>query len=772
MKYFDKFLKKLKTDRNSFVTFIFAMISIYILVDRLIEFFLILFTGVAFEYWGPIAYAIALAFPIFTYAFGMASKYVKSEMDKIHYFYVFAIAFYLIVITMFTEWFNKLCWLGLLSLPGYTTIVTEFGFLVSPALMAVTLVLPLTTAPKLFKLLYMNINDTKALKDSIIDYPGISLSDTKVGWGPYTSELLIGTDKKQGNKVKIPESKRFESTLVVGISGSGKTSLIFEPWVAQDIDKKFFYRENSKTLAIAALKTGIATLNAPYDNDYINANFSLNMLIPVEAKKNLYKAYFRKMILSDSGSNIIYKNLGITYMSPDYETIGKIKNVCENFGLQYNIIDPDDSTSIGLNPFTFSDPIQTALSITTVLKGFYADKNPEQEMAYRQNLSNQVIENLAILLKVMYPKINSGKLPGLDDMLKLLNNFDLIEKMCQILEKDEELANKYESQIGYFKKNFYHNSPNRAEMEKLVSIPLAQLDELLRYPGVKRILCNKTHNLSYDDVLANGEINLVCSRRGDLGENAHKAFGLFFLLLMQFSVLRRPGSEKTRIPHFLYIDEFPDFICPSTETIFTVYRKYRVATVVSAQNLAQLRSKGDKIGDTIIANCGNKIVFGNNSPADNDWWSKELGQKKEWTMDRKGFDFNSETYADKGNVTLDHKDKFKPGKIQSLGFKNCMYKIRTLNGKYSNGIAKLDFMPSKFNEKQKFKVFDFTRYSNGSTFDQSKNYSINKIKDSIASKFTVSTSQDEGPIQLDTTDLNFDINNNDAITFTFKKGKK
>ena len=29
---------------------------------------------------------------------------------------------------------------------------------------------------------------------------------------------------------------------------------------------------------------------------------------------------------------------------------------------------------------------------------------------------------------------------------------------------------------------------------------------------------------------------------------------------MQYSVLRRPGNEKTRIPHFLYIDEFPDFI--------------------------------------------------------------------------------------------------------------------------------------------------------------------------------------------------------------------
>jgi len=80
---------------------------------------------------------------------------------------------------------------------------------------------------------------------------------------------------------------------------------------------------------------------------------------------------------------------------------------------------------------------------------------------------------------------------------------------------------------------------------------------------------------------------------------------------MQYSVLRRPGSESTRIPHFLYIDEFPDFICSATESIFTIYRKYKIATVVSAQSLDQLRRRGEKLANIIISNCSNKIVFGN-----------------------------------------------------------------------------------------------------------------------------------------------------------------
>lgn len=771
MKLLDKLLKKLNTDRNTFFTYLLTLITIYILIDRLTEFLLIVFTGVASSYWGPIKYTIAFACPVFAFLFSMSSKFIKSDDDKHGWFYSYCISLYILIITMVTEWFNKLCWLGLISLPGYTTIATDFAYLIKPALSSIAIALPLCTWFKLFDKLYKTVNDSKVFTDSLADYEGISLSDKKVGWGPYTNEILIGTDKDHGNNVKLAEIRRFESTLVVGVSGAGKTSMIFEPWVCQDINKKFFYRETSKTLAFAALKAGIATLNAPYDNDYINSNFSLNMLIPVDSKAKLFKAYFNKMILAETNSKIIFRDLGITYMSPDYETIDKISKVCDNFGFNYNIIDPDNPNSIGLNPFSFDDPVQTALAISTVLKGFYTDKNPEQEIMYRENLSNQIIENLAILLKIEYPKLNNEKLPNINDMLALLNNFELIEKMCKILENDPVLSKKYENQINYFKRNFYHDSPNRDEMEKAVSIPASQLDTLLRYPGVKNILCNRSNNLNFDKVLENGEISLICTRRGDLGENAHKAFGLFFLLLMQFSVLRRPGTEKTRIPHFLYIDEFPDFICPATESIFTVYRKYRVATVISAQNLAQIKSKGENLGNTILANCANKLVFGNNTPEDNAWWSREIGEKKEWSVDHSGYNFAKDAYDDKGKVTYGNSLKYKEGKVQALKFKRCIYKIRNLSGKIENGTAKVDFMPSKYKEKQKIKLYDFEKFSGGITPKEEKRYSFDKFAKTNLSNQHFSDDND-GPIKLDDSDLTFNINNDDAIVYTLKKGKK
>ena len=126
---------------------------------------------------------------------------------------------------------------------------------------------------------------------------------------------------------------------------------------------------------------------------------------------------------------------------------------------------------------------------------------------------------------------------------------------CCIL--STELKEKYSVLLSYFKKNFYSGA--NSSIEKYLSSVVSQLDNLLRIPGIKGILCNRTNNLDFDKMLANSEVNFVCTRRGDLGAAGHKAFGLFFLIAMQNAVLRRPGIENSRVPHFLYIDEFSDF---------------------------------------------------------------------------------------------------------------------------------------------------------------------------------------------------------------------
>lgn len=768
LKYIDKFLKFLKTDRNTFMTYILTLLSVYLVVDRIVEMLFLIFTGVSCSYWNPIQYTLAFACPVFAFLFSGSSKYADSKKIKLSFFYLYFMSLYILIISMVTQWVNLGCWLAFLSVPNYHVIATEFSELVRPAFSALALFFPLTTFYKPIHWLITTVNDTKDIRDSIGDYNGIDLSDKTVGVGPYTCEIAICKDSDTGKTVKIPESKRFESTLVIGVSGSGKTSMIYEPMIARDIDKKFFFKELSKEMAFTALKTGIATLKHPYSNDYINKNFNLNMLKPTPSKLQLYQAFMKKLILNVSEDSITYRNLGITYISPDFESVSHILNVADNYKMPVNLIDPNDMNSPGLNPFIFDNPLHISVAISTVLKGLYSSNIPDVELAYRENISSQAIENLSILLKIMYPKLHDGDLPNLEDMMEMLNDFSLVEEMCEKMKEDEELSKEYKMLLSYFKKNFYENGVGKKDMEKFVSAASSQLDTLLRYPGVRNILCKRNNNLNFDNALENGEITLVCTRRGDLGANAHKAFGLFFILLMQYSILRRPGNENSRVPHFLYIDEFSDFICSSTEALFTLYRKYRVASVVSAQNLDQLDVEKGRFKRTILANCANKIVFGNNSPEDNDWWEKELGEKREWKW-TSNYDTTKGSYDPKlGSIKYEWKPNYAAGKVQSLKFKNCMYKVKNIKGKNVVGTGKLDFLESKYKEPKSVKEYRFDKFTNGIAEEE-------KVKRTRKKKSTITGFSDDDvgeidPIQTDTSDANYFVNNQDAIIFDLKKG--
>ena len=768
MKLIDKFLKMLKTSRNTFATFVLTLVSVYLAVDRIVEMLIMIFTGVSVSYWGPIAYTFALACPVFAFLFSLQSEFVTSKTSKVTLFYIYIIGIYIIAISMFTQWLNMTAWLLFLSVPNYTGIITEFADLVKPAFTALSLYIPLITVFPLIKKIILGVGDSQDMQESIWDYKGIGLTNKTEGKGPYSCEIYLFNDKENGRQVKIMEPKRFLPLLVCGGSGTGKTSLVFEPMMARDIEKKYFFREVSKEMGFTALKTGIATLNCPYGNEYINNNFNLNMLKPAYGKDTLYKAYMKKLILSDA-DGLTYKNLGITCMSPDYEVISNMIDVCNNYQINYNVIDPSSINSLGINPFVYDDPTKIAITISSVLKGMYNTVHDDKDSVYDEDVSRQTIENLAILLKEIYPKMNEGALPNLEDLLKLLTNFELVEKMCRIMETEEDLAEKYAIQLAYFKRNFYKGGEGVQETKRAINAPVSQLDNLLRMPGVKSVLCNRYENINFERMLADGEVTFICTRRGDLGATNHKAFGLFFLLSMQNAVLSRPGIESSRVPNFFYIDEFPDFISKSTEAIFTMYRKYKVGVIISTQTLSQLggEKENERYKETILANCSNKILTGGTTPEEAEWWSKEFNKRRKWTygstMDGSKLEYDSKM----SNIKYDWSDYLKPAKIMSWPFKTCGYKIQT-DSKPIFGEGGLNFLEAKYKEPKSVKTYQFTTFSGGEGDPNNRR----KRQKFNAKKVDFTDNRNEfNPVQTDTTDSEYEFDDSDAITTKLKRKK-
>ena len=58
---------------------------------------------------------------------------------KVGFLYVYCASLYVVGISMAVQWLNGLLWLLFVSVPNYTTIVTEFSNLIRPAFQAVAI---------------------------------------------------------------------------------------------------------------------------------------------------------------------------------------------------------------------------------------------------------------------------------------------------------------------------------------------------------------------------------------------------------------------------------------------------------------------------------------------------------------------------------------------------------------------------------------------------------------------------------------------------------
>jgi len=546
----------------------------------------------------------------------------------------------------------------------------------------------------------------------------------------------------------IPEKTRFEATLVEGATGTGKTATVVEPMCANDIERKYFFRELSKKMAHHALSTGMAELNVPYGNDYLNKNFDLSFLTPRSGREKEYKNYVKDMIRYEDPvtGQLFYRGIGFTLVAPDNACIERVQKVAAAYKMSVNIIDPTDINSFGINPFTGKDPAKIAAIISTVLKAMN-EADGGKDDTFFQSVAQQAFENLAILLKLIYPRMHNGETPTLEDMLAILNNFDIAEEMCEVLKKDSKLAEDYKSLVGYFEKNFYKPPVNihgyeisttygsgRKKTEEVVYGAITQLDNFLRNPGVKRVLCSRNHNVDFDQALQNGEITTVCTRQGALGEIHQRAFGMFFILSFKDAVLRRLGVEESRTPHFVYIDEFPMYVNKDVEAFFTLFRKYRCGTLITIQNLSQLsRVKAFDFKDIVLTNTKSQIVFGDLTSLESEFWSKELGQKKEWDYKSKKIIDTSTPEGDVAQTeafmqsSQKYVENYKAGKIFNLKFKQCVYRTKNKNGGRVVGLGTTDFIKADYYKEHKISEYDFESF--GST---SSNIShINSNSDSL-----------------------------------------
>ena len=712
-------------DQNKFMGLFFAILTCISLLYLCTLFVSLIFGAgdLAFSP-SPYLYALMFIFPVLAYSYAINSKLIVGKPARIKWFVIATIAYALMFFSFVSTVVNDSLWTIVKLIPTYEAVKASYPELFAPAFKTFSLALPFIWTFMIADFFILIPRDDDRNK-GIAGYAGLSVSSPPKANKAFLCNNIICNDVDSAEPVVIAEKKRMESTLVQGATGTGKTAMVLLPMSARDLEKKFFLREYSKKVAFELLKNGTAYIDGPYTNEYINIHFKMEYIKPKKGKTDNFYDALKEVILyrNTETDEVVYRGIGVTVVENDGQYVDNFTNVAKNYDLDVLTIDPISDSTMSMNPFAISDPAKVASIIADVLKSMQQNEGGKEETFFAQ-LTSDAFQNLSILLKEMYPRLHDGALPSLEDVLDMLYNFDKVEEMTEDLKKIPELVEKYKLLIAYFEKNFYKPTLNingyeipgtkgsgRKDTERFLYGAITQLNNLLRNPGIKRALCGRENVIDFDKALNEGHIITACSRKGELGVIGSKAFGMFFILQFQDAVLRRKGSEDSRIPHFLYIDEFPEYINKDTEVMFTLFRKYRCGVVIAIQNLSQLeKNKGfEYYRQVVLANTKTQIVFGDTVPEDSEYWNKAFGQMKKVDV-TSSFDATSGNLDMKKSLQFKDKERFKVHKIAEHKFGYIYYRTKAENGNTIFGEGKVSFLDNKHKEKHPTFMYNFEKY--------------------------------------------------------------
>lgn len=145
---------------------------------------------------------------------------------------------------------------------------------------------------------------------------------------------------------------------------------------------------------------------------------------------------------------------------------------------------------------------------------------------------------------------------------------------------------------------------------------------------VRNIIGQPKSSFKMYDAMQQKKIILMNLAKGIAGEETSKLIGKIIAMQVKLSALKRAKiDEKDRVPHYLYVDEFQNYVSQSFESILSEARKYKVGLVVAHQYTDQLKQEGlwgnMDLSKTIFGNIGNMFVFKVGAP-DAEFLTKEF----------------------------------------------------------------------------------------------------------------------------------------------------
>lgn len=308
------------------------------------------------------------------------------------------------------------------------------------------------------------------------------------------------------------------------------------------------------------------------------------------------------------------RKVGLSVLDPKGEIIKDMKSICDVIGEEMIYIDPEEPDKTDSINVMQGDKHSVAEATVAVLKAMFG-----KQEAFFQTVQETSARNITLLLKELY-----GDRVYITHVLENLRNESVLKKNVQLLKQkgtDDELVDFFENELL--------NGKDAEKYRQLVIGLRAQLENITSNEYLRPII-TRPSSINLDDHFEKGGILGVNTALGLTGK-AGDAFGQFIAMHLQLATFRRKGTERTRVPHYLIIDEYSRYINPDVERFLSIAAEYRVALIAAIQSLGQIEMESGMITakamkQAILTNCRNKIIFGGLSAPDAKELATELGK--------------------------------------------------------------------------------------------------------------------------------------------------
>lgn len=152
-----------------------------------------------------------------------------------------------------------------------------------------------------------------------------------------------------------------------------------------------------------------------------------------------------------------------------------------------------------------------------------------------------------------------------------------------------------------------YNAMGDREKAEMIPYFQAKFSPFVTTPIIRNIVGQPKSSFRIAEAMQQNKIILVNLSKWLLWETNAQLIGRMLVTQIKVAALKRASMDQNeRVPFFLYIDEFQNYISKSIESILSEARKYRLWLVVAHQYIDQLR--GEWLGGKLDLS---KAIFGN-----------------------------------------------------------------------------------------------------------------------------------------------------------------